>query len=888
MGLGSAVRGGLGLLNARHHDVENLPANQTPSTALTALWQRPREMPLPLTPFAVLRSLVQLEDIQALLWAWMLVGLVLLIAYWSNPSDSSFRPFLTDFTFRERLRCLHEGSNAEADALLDANNREAPKDGKASPPDGACRSSGAAGAAFRGSLFSTSPFATTFGSRLSLSVRTPPYLRKDFGIFSIVTISHSMPLHYVGATAHDLSATNNSTPDGRSAAAGAAPVEAASDYTSVFIGAFGRYWTAVYGLPLQRLSSASSLSSSSSVPRAGQAKGHDREELEENRNELSDWGVLELRSADHEHALADPLLARGLGKVLGQRRASSASDSPLERHADAKGTRSRSSSPHSANRASDTAASAPTAAAASGDSPLPSASPQPPSSSAAVEPESSDLTAMLAAVADSQSAVSDLEEQLKQLRANSAKSCEGLQGDVDDLRARKRDDDKARMEIKAKTKSLEESKRQAEQARREAERRLKAATTARTSKQNSIAAKKDEIEALLKKRAGHRAKLHSSSTRKAERIEELRSLTTQAQDRLRALKDEVIKLRGDVQSAEETLATEKDNLQAVYEGQPLRDREHGRVANGGPGILPLQDLELDPFAPPDASGRGVTPYDGFHGPYFGPPSKDRPQQQPQLLHHHQHHHQQHQHPSMFPSASHYDPFGSDLTEAMAGARAFGHHAPPTFHPDRVEEGGPMPTKPSEGLGASVLRNAFRKATGAAPFAPKGFDGSAAAAAATTTAAPCANVVPGVEPQDGLGGVAGSLSNFEAMKQAFQPTLASEEEGRRSWSAFDVWQSDMRDARHRLGWPNGVLYNSSADSLPQFHHPSSSSSMLVPLDRSNSAGHAEATRDDGAVAGAGAGNGNGPGGDAEQLRNLAKVKRAFRWPFRPSQIQGEVI
>ncbi len=37
----------------------------------------------------------------------------------------------------------------------------------------------------------------------------------------------------------------------------------------------------------------------------------------------------------------------------------------------------------------------------------------------------------------------------------------------------------------------------------------------------------------------------------------------------------------------------------------------------------------------------------------------------------------------------------------------------------------------------------------------------------------------------------NASNFEAIKQAFQPTVATEEDGRRSWSAFDVWQLDLR-------------------------------------------------------------------------------------------------
>ncbi|KAN0060732.1 hypothetical protein ACQY0O_007390 [Thecaphora frezii] len=808
MGLGSAVRGGLGFLNAQHHDIETMPLNQTPSLTLGSLLHRPREMPLPLTPLAVLRSLVQFEDLQAFLWAWMLVGIISLIAYWSNPSDASFRPFLTDFTFRERLRCLHEGT--DADALLSGGGPL--RHAKVPVQDGGNRGGNVSGSAFKGPLFSTSPFATTFGSKLSLSVRTPPYVRKDFGIFSLVTISHSMPLHYIGASDHDPPASA-STHDGRKAAA-----NAASDYTSVFIGAFGHWWTAVYGLPLQRLSAPTTL-------RAGQPEVCEREELEENRHELSEWGVLEMRSADHEHSHIDPLIAaKDMEKTIDRR-----PEPTPERQPDSKRSRSRSSSPHSANRAAV----------------------------AAIELEASDISALVTAVTDSQSAVSDLQEQLKQLRANSAKSCEGLQGDVDELRARKREEDKSRMEIRSRTRSLEESKRQAEQARREAERRLKAATAARTSKQNSITSKREEIEALLKKRAGHRVKLQLNATRKAERIEELRSLTTGAQDRLKALKEEVEGLRVSVRSAEDMLSTEKDNLQAAYDGQPIRDMEsHGKNGHGNAGFGPqpprdVKAPESDPFGALDAGGKASTAFDGFRAPaYIGSGNGFQPPMTSVAGLQH-----------AITPASPYNPFSElpDVPVNLAGGggnRGFGQFAP-LLHERRDDVSAVL--KASEGLGAGVLRNAFRKATGAASFAPKGFADPGRSSAQRL--------------EDGA-----AVSNFEAMKQAFQPTLASEEEGRRSWSAFDIWQSDIRDARHRLQWSNG-MNNDSADSLPQFHqHASSpSSSMLVPLDRSNSAGYVETAKDE-----------SGLSGDAEQMRNLSKVKRAFRWPFRPNQIQGEVI
>jgi hypothetical protein len=116
----------------------------------------------------------------------------------------------------------------------------------------------------------------------------------------------------------------------------------------------------------------------------------------------------------------------------------------------------------------------------------------------------------------------------------------------------------------------------------------------------------------------------------------------------------------------------------------------------------------------------------------------------------------------------------------------------------------------------------------------------------------------------------SLADFEAIKQAFQPTVASEEDGRRSWSAFDMWQSDMMGARQRMQWAEGIG-SASADSLPHL----TTSSGFLPLDRSSSAGTGNEKADVSLP-------------DAEHMRNLSKVKRAFRWPFRPNHVQEDVV
>lgn len=185
--------------------------------------------------------------------------------------------------------------------------------------------------------------------------------------------------------------------------------------------------------------------------------------------------------------------------------------------------------------------------------------------------------------------------------------------------------------------------------------------------------------------------------------------------------------------------------------------------------------------------------------------------------------------------------------SLAGQRLF---APGAYDVDSGLAVNKMPTAHTDDyadLGTSVLRNAFRRANAAAvadgrEMVPNGSQGI---------------VNPSLQ----------NASNFEAIKQAFQPTIASEEDGRRSWSAFDVWQSDLRSgAQQRTHWPTGGA-NASADSLPHL----GASSGFLPLDRSSSAEHSLSSQ-----------------GDSDQTRNLSKVKRAFRWPFRPSQVQDELV
>lgn len=754
MGVSAALRGSFGFLLDRHHDVliPNTNINVTPANALQSLFRRQREAPLPITPLAILRSMLQFDDLQALLWAWTLVGILLLFAFWTNPSEASFRPFLTDLVFRERLRLLNDQDAVDSHA----QNHDA----AASPSKDSGSSRKSDPNAFSSLLstasYSSGPFALTFGSKVALSVRTPPFHRKDLGLLSIVTISQSMP----SRSLHDQQRTSQQS---KSHARGSGKLDGSVDCTSLFIGAFGKWWVLGFGIP--DLPSAR-------YPNSEQRTKAGREELEENLTDVTDWGVLEMRAVDPE-----PESRRNSNFGL-----STISD-------DATGQ----AHPRHAPSADVSAQSAPTPSSSTKDS--------------TGDVDSEDCLSITALVSRSQTEIADLQEQLASIRSTSTRSCEALEIDLEEVRAKKKEEERLRSDIKTRTKALDDSKRQVESSRREAERRLKAANTARALKQASIQQRKDQIESLNKRRAVINAKKATNADKRLQRSEELSALISQAKEKAEKLRADNDGLRQEVEAAQDLLQFEKNNARHAQEGDFSRD-----------------------FARADPQ-----PYMWNHG-------MDAPQLNG--------------HDAMYAHlAAAQDPLVDSLARMEERALAAQRFNSSPFDGDAALSINKLPNTHPDGytvLGTSVLRNAFRRA-------------NAAAVADGRETMPSAS--------QGLGNPSlQNASNFEAIKQAFQPTVATEEDGRRSWSAFDVWQSDLRNGgdRQKMQWASGGG-NASADSLPHFN----ASSGFLPLDRSSSA---EQTAFNGVTGQA----------DSEQTRNMSKVKRAFRWPFRPSQVQDDLV
>ena len=136
--------------------------------------------------------------------------LVPLSALVTNPTDASFRSYLTELSFRRHLRELHRPSppaNGELDELTPSVGRHT------STGDDPSTASPAVRARSKQTSYSTAsharPVASSsetggpssslpspshlvpfrFANRVSISLRTPPYIFRDFAFFSLVTVS---------------------------------------------------------------------------------------------------------------------------------------------------------------------------------------------------------------------------------------------------------------------------------------------------------------------------------------------------------------------------------------------------------------------------------------------------------------------------------------------------------------------------------------------------------------------------------------------------------------------------------------------------------------------------------------------------------------------------
>ena len=183
------------------------------------------------------------------------------------------------------------------------------------------------------------------------------------------------------------------------------------------------------------------------------------------------------------------------------------------------------------------------------------------------------ISEILRQITSSKSTVYDLRTQLADFRAQAAESHAGIQTDLDKHRERKRTEDAARQELKAKTKTLEDSKRSAESHKRDAEKRLRAAETARNSASQRIERLDKEIEALKGRMVEDEEAIVCCKTDADETEKTIVEELERKRKEIKVAEDVVAALNSRTKELEEKIAAEEERLSRAKEQAELKKQD---------------------------------------------------------------------------------------------------------------------------------------------------------------------------------------------------------------------------------------------------------------------------------------------------------------------------
>lgn len=452
---------------------------------------------------SVLFSLMMDLSPQTMVWLASMLSLLVLLAFATNPSETSFRSYLTDLALHQHLHHFRQDaidasdrrlSSMSSDELQGLTRREADR---------------------------PSTQGHSFATRISVSLRTPAYSRNDYGLITTVVVSEQR---------HDGSLQSRR-----------------------YVGAFGKWWTG--GVVCER--------------RHGMA---DSQKTSSSNFVQNPWGVSEMQAMDPASLREEQTVSTARQKstddtlvsvsqtektTIGRRKKhgnkARHTHSPLlsmskdaSTSYDSKGgedsfTGER-TSPNSPILNSDASLTVPAERA---------------QYSAPHMPQNTE-SAHFEGVLEAQS-------QLNQVRMASEAARKNLQTQLDELRARKKDEDAARLDLKVRMKTLDEHKRQAEGMKREAEKRLKAANGLKELLENRTAAKAQEIDDLRKKEAVTQEKAEASVSSKAKRLAELWQKIGEQKEEEASVERDIAALEEKIEAMQDRLLEEQGNLQAARE-----------------------------------------------------------------------------------------------------------------------------------------------------------------------------------------------------------------------------------------------------------------------------------------------------------------------------------
>ncbi|KAI0769754.1 hypothetical protein BD413DRAFT_477478 [Trametes elegans] len=504
-------------------------------------------------------------DLRSVFFAVVFAIIVLVLAYLTNPSETSFRTYLTEQSFKQHLSRLDEGGQEDDDASIDSgvhftlSRRTSPNTRKS------------------GSSFDpTSPFH--FVSRASVSLRTPKHVFYSFGVLTIAAVY----------------------PAGRSQARGnnhstQSEHLASSVSDAWFVGAFGRWW------------------------RGGVIQSWWHEMLATPKDaERGGSGVLDVKALgilESYDGLPFPTPSRlppdTTIKLRGTERSATRTNAtsprsntppPLPKSASLPlhAPRVTTSSPPKGNASQlqrHSSASSQTCPSVTSES----ARPVPPiltysPSSASLFDSSPVIAEVLLQISQSKAAVQELRSQLADYRNSATESRANVQNQLEEQRRRKREDDAARADLKTRTKTLEDSKRGAESTKRDAEKRLRAAESARDKAAARIERLGEEIGALRTRMQEDEDEIVRCKEGDANEQETQGELERKRKE-IKVAEEVVAALNSRAKELEERIAQEEERLQKAREQAEIKKQDRSFYPLHVVPTVNEEDISIPAWAP---------------------------------------------------------------------------------------------------------------------------------------------------------------------------------------------------------------------------------------------------------------------------------------------------
>ncbi|KAF8070199.1 hypothetical protein FPV67DRAFT_1779620 [Lyophyllum atratum] len=500
-------------------------------------------------PFAELVGMVLGKtDLRSMFCLIVFLIVVSVLAYLTNPSENSFRTYLTEQSFRQHLSRLDD--NADDDDKRQMNSTSHSSKRSTFPT------------AHTLSYDNSSPFH--FANRASISLRTPKHVFHSFGLF---TVAAMVPL------------ARSARPDER---------ETLIISDSWYIGAFGRWW------------------------RGGIIEAWYQDVIARTKDEESwSSGILSMKNLDRLNEynglpfstknLPPHLLSRGSPPKLRNREKSSQRPTthPVRSSTPPPLPKSASLPLHTARLPSSVSDRPPLHSTqptlhnnvCSAADPAQLGSPALSKSPLTLFDQSPRIAEVLRQISHSKTTVLEFRTQLSDCQSCASQSHSLLQGEVDSFRERKRQEDASKLETKSRTKGLDDSKRSAESTKKEAEKKLKAAQNARDNATQRMDHLDKEIVRLQQRLIDDEALIHQSEVTVSDAEKDIAEALEQKKQEIRLAEDVVAALNHRARELEEKLVEEKERLAMLKEHNQARKLE----LSLHPDQVPIHHDSLTPW-----------------------------------------------------------------------------------------------------------------------------------------------------------------------------------------------------------------------------------------------------------------------------------------------------